>query len=83
MAKKKHPEYKVGQTVCRTYKGLTPKQKRLAVAEVGLVAKDNRGREHPAIRAWNIHSDGSRGQKPGAFRRPTIWLLNEIGPCTK
>jgi hypothetical protein len=82
---KKHPTYRVGQTVCRyaVWKGATDAQLRLAVAEVGVNGHDNRGRPKPAVRAWNIASDGRKGQKPDAFSRPQIWLLEEIFPMPK
>lgn len=85
MPRKKHPVYRVGQTVCRyaVWKGATDPQLRLAVAEVGVESEDNRGRKKPAVRAWNVAFDGRRGQKKDASRKPSLWLLEEIFPLPK
>jgi hypothetical protein len=82
----KHPTYRVGQIVCRyaVWKGAEERHLRLAVAEVGVDdAYDNRGRPKPALRAWNVASDGKHGEKRGASRRPHVWLLEEIFPLPK
>ena len=81
-ARKKHPAYKVGQTVCRVYKGMSPTARKLAVAEINVQGcENNRGQLRPCLRAWNIHFDGRKGQKPDATRRPSTFLLEEIRPA--
>ena len=74
----KHPEYKAGQMVCRTYKGLTREQRTLIVAEAGRVCENNQGRKRPCVKAWHVDA---RGRKESG--RPYSYLLEEIRPAKK
>lgn len=81
MAKSKAHTYKVGQIVCRVGKGIDARNRRLGVVEVDVPARDNRGRPRLGVRAWNVSSDGARGQKADKYTRPYVYLYEEIAPC--
>jgi hypothetical protein len=62
-------KFQVGQTVTRTTRGLTSAQATVVITEIGLVARDNRGKARPAV----------RGVQPAfADQGAKLWLENEI-----